>query len=90
VHRDLKPENILISSKGVLIADFGVATVKIPSTIIGTFDYMAFEIRRAADEGREEEFSSKADVFSLGKIAYLMFNNKPAPINYRDERDLPI
>jgi serine/threonine protein kinase len=70
VHRDLKPDNILISPKGVLIADFGVATVIIPSTVIGTFDYMAYEIRKANDEGRYEEFSSKRDVFSLGIIVY--------------------
>ena len=69
-HRDLKPDNILISSKGVLIADFGVATEKIPSSVIGTKEYMAFEIRKADDEGRYEEFSSKIDVFSLGFIVY--------------------
>ena len=39
VHRDLKPENILISPKGVLIADFGVANVRIPSTVVGTKEY---------------------------------------------------
>jgi serine/threonine protein kinase len=90
VHRDLKPDNILISPKGVLIADFGAATAEIPKTIIGTKDYMAFEIRKAADEDREEEFTSKTDVYSLGKIAYEMFNGKLPSINYRDERDFPI
>ena len=62
--------NILISPKGVLIADFGAATIKIPKTIIGTKDYMAFEIRKAADEDIEEDFTSKTDVFSLGVIVY--------------------
>ena len=90
VHRDLKPDNILISPKGVLIADFGVANVKIPKMIIGTKDYMAFEIRKAADEEREEEFTSKADVYSLGKISYEMFNGKLPSIYFRDERDLQI
>jgi hypothetical protein len=31
---------------------------------------MAFELRKSADEGRYEEFSSKIDVFSLGIIVY--------------------
>jgi hypothetical protein len=31
---------------------------------------MAYEIRKANDEGRYEEFSSKIDVFSLGIIVY--------------------
>jgi serine/threonine protein kinase len=90
VHRDLKPDNILISPKGVLIADFGVANVKIPKMIIGTKDYMAFEIRKAADEEREEEFTSKADVYSLGIISYEMFNGELPYINYRDERNWPL
>jgi serine/threonine protein kinase len=53
IHRDLKPENILVSSKGVLIADFGVSTVSLPITVIGTKEYMAFELRKSADEGRD-------------------------------------
>ena len=89
VHRDLKPDNILISPKGVLIADFGVANVKIPKMIIWTKDYMPLRLE-PADEEREEEFTSKADVYSLGKISYEMFNGKLPSINYRENREFPL
>ncbi len=66
----MRPEKILIWSKGALIDDFGITTVRIPSTLIGTDHYKAFEIRKAVEEGREEEFTNKIDVYSLGIIEY--------------------
>jgi serine/threonine-protein kinase len=78
-HRDLKPENILLpeSGTGPKVVDFGVAkltatnggdggTLSIAGTIVGTPAYMAPE------QLRGESVDARADVFSLGVMAYEM------------------
>jgi hypothetical protein len=78
-HRDLKPENILLpeSGTGPKVVDFGVAklstptgtdsgTLSIAGTIVGTPAYMAPE------QLRGEAVDARADVFSLGVMAYEM------------------
>lgn len=82
-HRDLKPENILLpeSGTGPKVVDFGVAKlttapggegghITTSGTIVGTPAYMAPEqLRGDAVDGR-------ADVFSLGVMAYEMLTGK--------------
>ena len=78
-HRDLKPENILLPETGTgpKVVDFGVAklsnagagesgTVSVVGTIVGTPSYMAPE------QLRGEAVDARADVFSLGVMAYEM------------------
>ena len=78
-HRDLKPENILLpeSGTGPKVVDFGVAkltrtgigdgsTLSAVGTIVGTPAYMAPE------QLRGEAVDARADVFSLGVMAYEM------------------
>ena len=78
-HRDLKPENILLpeSGTGPKVVDFGVAkltnaatgdggTMSVVGTIVGTPAYMAPE------QLRGEAVDARADVYSLGVMAYEM------------------
>jgi tRNA A-37 threonylcarbamoyl transferase component Bud32 len=81
-HRDLKPENILLpaSGTGPKVVDFGVAKLSTPltgdgslttagtvgGTIVGTPAYMAPE------QLRGDSVDGRADVFSLGAMAYEM------------------
>lgn len=52
LHRDIKPENIFFARDGSLkLGDFGLAidtTLERPKSRVGTLDYMAPEVRRAA------------------------------------------
>ena len=82
-HRDLKPENILLpeSGTGPKVVDFGVAklttggageggTMSVVGTIVGTPAYMAPE------QLRGEAVDARADVYSLGVMAYEMLTTR--------------
>jgi len=88
-HRDLKPENLLLMSKtndrDIKIADFGFAT-KVTSeeclkTQCGTPGYVAPEILRGVQYGQ------KADMWSLGVIAYILIGGYP-PFIEQNQREL--
>jgi len=72
IHRDIKPANILVNAKGeVKIADFGLSTILTSTgaqaqTLCGTPYYVAPEICR------REAYNYKADIWSLGMLAYFM------------------
>jgi hypothetical protein len=77
IHRDLKPENILIkrrkNGRFVRIADFGLVTMhefaeKTHNIDKGTVKFMAPEVIFS------ENYDTKADIFSLGKIMENLFN----------------
>jgi serine/threonine-protein kinase ULK/ATG1 len=68
IHRDLKPANILFKEKKLKIADWGFSRLlqngETTSSFIGSPAYMAPEILRG------EEYTLKADVWSLGVAIY--------------------
>ncbi len=75
IHRDIKPGNILIGFDGsVKLADFGVArSLSLPDftidgTLIGTPAYSAPEQIRCG------KVDHRADIFSLGVVAYEIFS----------------
>mmetsp|Transcript_37179 Transcript_37179/g.79315 ORF Transcript_37179/g.79315 Transcript_37179/m.79315 type:complete len:685 (+) Transcript_37179:155-2209(+) len=88
-HRDLKPENLLLKHRDndheIKIADFGFAT-KVTGedkehclkTMCGTPGYVAPEILR------REKYGTKADLFAMGVIVFILLGGYP-PF-YADDR----
>jgi serine/threonine protein kinase len=88
-HRDLKPENLLLMSKdddlNIKIADFGFAkkatSDKCLLTQCGTPGYVAPEILHGVPYG------TKADMWSLGVITYILLGGYP-PFIEQNQREL--
>jgi len=81
VHRDLSPGNVLVlPDRSVRIIDFGICQVSDGETItltdegVGTQNYMAPE----TEAGASGEISSKADLYSAGKILWSAIANQNA------------
>jgi serine/threonine-protein kinase len=76
VHRDIKPANIMMMDDGgVKVMDFGVArlessTLTVAGTVVGSVRYMAPE------QMMGERVDARADVFSLGAVAYEMLTGR--------------
>jgi len=88
-HRDLKPENLLLFSEhndsDIKIADFGFAkkvkTENSLTTQCGTPGYVAPEILEGVP------YDTKADMWSLGVIVYILLGGYP-PFIEQNQRDL--
>ena len=84
IHRDLKPANILIQEKPsngrfLKLCDFGYAIEHEYSSMLhtgrlGTLGYMAPEVILAFSDNGRTHYSTKADIFSLGKITMDLFD----------------
>ena len=84
-HRDLKPENLIFESTAplaeVMVADFGCSRTTSPGEamrrINGTLWYMPPEVfTDAAYASREPEYTNKADLWSIGVMAFLLLTGR--------------
>ena len=78
MHRDLKPENILLEFNQnkdhivtIKLIDFGIACMVRPNELVddecGTREYVAPEVLS------KQGYNAKADMWSVGVIAYFMY-----------------
>jgi len=73
VHRDIKPSNIVIDAYGnIKLTDFGIASPPRDrqQNIQGTPSYLAPEIIRG------DEFDGRADIYSMGVMAFHMLTGR--------------
>ena len=69
MHRDLKPDNIFFNDGKVKLGDFGfckMLEVNMAQTMLGSPIYMAPEVLK------EEIYTLKADIWSLGVVLFEM------------------
>jgi serine/threonine protein kinase len=83
IHRDIKPQNILLTAdqKTARICDFGVAKIAAgdePITRVGTNIYAPPEHNPllAAQGNYTQKLTAAADIYSLAKLAYIMFTGE--------------
>jgi hypothetical protein len=80
VHRDIKPANILLGASGALVADFGIAQLRLvpgdsltdSGLSIGTPQYMSPE--QAAGQ---HTIDGRADIYGLACVVYEMIGGQP-------------
>jgi serine/threonine protein kinase len=79
IHRDLKPSNIFVRAPNdLVVGDFGVCYIQTSERLTETMEavgarfYMAPELA----DGRADDVTPQADIYSLGKILYWLFTGR--------------
>lgn len=85
IHRDIKPSNLLKTSKGLAVADFGIAALvadRSDNGALGSFGYMAPEVHLGHD-------GVPSDLYAVGVTLFVMATRgNPFALN-DDDRDSP-
>ncbi|MFI5184757.1 MAG: protein kinase, partial [Vicinamibacteria bacterium] len=78
VHRDVKPANIMILPGGQpKIMDFGIARIE-SSTLTAAGEILGTPLYMSPEQARGEKVDARADLFSLGAIAYALLVGRAA------------
>jgi serine/threonine-protein kinase len=77
VHRDVKPGNLLVAQDGtVKLADFGIAKATEQSSITQVGSVLGTAAYLAPEQARGEEAGPRADLYSLGVVAYQLLSGR--------------
>src|SRR5579862_9051955 len=77
VHRDVKPGNLLVSDAEVVkLADFGIARATDQSSITQIGSVLGTAAYLAPEQARGEEAGPRADIYSLGVVAYQLISGR--------------
>jgi serine/threonine-protein kinase len=77
VHRDVKPGNLLVSDTDVVkLADFGIARATDQSSITQAGSVLGTAAYLAPEQARGEEAGPRADIYSLGVVAYQLLSGR--------------
>jgi serine/threonine-protein kinase len=77
VHRDVKPGNLLVSDAEVVkLADFGIARATDQSSITQVGSVLGTAAYLAPEQARGEEAGPRADIYSLGVVAYQLMSGR--------------
>jgi eukaryotic-like serine/threonine-protein kinase len=77
VHRDVKPGNLLVSDGQVVkLADFGIARATDQSSITQVGSVLGTAAYLAPEQARGEEAGPRADIYSLGVVAYQLLSGR--------------
>ncbi|HYB31397.1 MAG TPA: protein kinase [Solirubrobacteraceae bacterium] len=97
VHRDVKPGNLLVSDSDVVkLADFGIARATDQSSITQVGSVLGTAAYLAPEQARGEEAGPRADLYSLGVVAYQLVSgrlpyeaNSLSELAIKQQRDPP-
>jgi serine/threonine-protein kinase len=77
VHRDVKPGNLLVSDADIVkLADFGIARAMGQSSITQVGSVLGTAAYLAPEQARGEEAGPRADIYSLGVVAYQLVSGR--------------
>ncbi len=77
IHRDVKPGNLLVSEAEVVkLADFGIARAAGQSSITQVGSVLGTAAYLAPEQARGEEAGPRADIYSLGVVAYQLLSGR--------------
>jgi eukaryotic-like serine/threonine-protein kinase len=97
IHRDVKPGNLLVSDADtVKIADFGIARAMGQSSITQVGSVLGTAAYLAPEQARGEEAGPRADIYSLGVVAYQLLSgrlpyeaNSLSELTLKQQREAP-